>query len=205
MKTTSIFVALAAVAALAAAAGRARYLPASGTAESSSVAIRGTSSLHEWTMEGTTIRGAVDVAPEVAADPANPAAWKSEKPALVTVTIPVSAIRSGHTRMNNIMLDAMKAKSFPEIRYELASAVPAGGSGESFTMRTSGKLTIAGVTRELQMDVRAASHGRQVVLAGEAPIRMTDYGIKPPVAMMGTLKTGDAVKVAFRWVVDRTE
>lgn len=200
MKRTSMFVALMAVAALAAAAGRARYAPVSST-----VAVSGTSTLHEWTMEGTTIRGAVDVAPEVAADPANPAAWKSEKAALVTVTIPVAAIRSGHTRMNHIMLDAMKAKSFPEIRYELASAAPAGGGGESFTMKTSGRLTIAGVTRDLQMDVHAVSHGRQVVLAGEAPIRMTDFGITPPVAMMGTLKTGDAVKVAFRWVVDRTE
>ena len=40
-------------------------------------------------------------------------------------------------------------------------------------------------------------------LTGQLPIRMTDYGIKPPTAMMGTIKTGDDVKVTFRWVVEK--
>jgi hypothetical protein len=30
---------------------------------------------------------------------------------------------------------------------------------------------------------------------------MSDYGIKPPTAMMGTIKTGNDVKVTFRWAV----
>jgi hypothetical protein len=43
--------------------------------------------------------------------------------------------------------------------------------------------------------------GGAYVLTGQLPIRMSDYGIKPPTAMMGTIKTGNDVKVTFRWAV----
>jgi Cu/Ag efflux protein CusF len=32
---------------------------------------------------------------------------------------------------------------------------------------------------------------------------MTTFGIQPPTAMMNTIKTGDDVKVTFRWVVEK--
>ena len=197
-----LIVALLLSAALAVATERARFAPA----QTSTVKITGTSTLHEWTMQGTTINGAIDVAPEIVSDPLQPQAWKIETPALVTVKIPVAAIKSEHARMNNIMLDAMKAKTNPEIRYELTEAVPAKTAGDPFVVKTKGRLTIAGVTRELQMDVTASRDGdKRYVLTGEAPIRMTDFGITPPVTMVGTLKTGDDVKVSFRWVVDRIQ
>jgi polyisoprenoid-binding protein YceI len=36
---------------------------------------------------------------------------------------------------------------------------------------------------------------------GMVPIKMTDFGIKPPTAMFGTLRTGDEVKVNFALTV----
>jgi len=33
------------------------------------------------------------------------------------------------------------------------------------------------------------------------PIKMTDYGIKPPTALFGRLKTGDDVKVNFELTI----
>lgn len=201
MKTKSILATLL-VATVAVATERVRFAPAA----TSSIKITGTSTLHEWSMQGATINGAIDIAPEIAADPLRPEAWKSEKPALVTVKIPVAAIKSEHTRMNNIMLDAMKAAANPEIRYELTEAVGEKGGGEDFVVRTKGKVTIAGITRDLEMKVAAKRDGeKRYLLTGEAPIKMTDFGITPPVTMMGALKTGDDVKVSFRWVVDRIQ
>ena len=197
-----LILALTLSAAFAIATERAHYAPA----QTSTVKIIGTSTLHDWTMQGTTINGGIDVAPEIAADPFQPQAWSSEMPVLVTVKIPVVAIKSEHDRMNNIMLDAMKAKSNPEIRYELTEAVPANAGSDPFVVKTKGKLTIAGVTRDLLMDVVASRDGdKRYVLTGQTPIRMTDFGITPPVTMLGTLKTGDLVKVNFRWVVDRIQ
>jgi polyisoprenoid-binding protein YceI len=171
-----------------------RFTPAAAKSETS-VTIRGTSSLHEWQMQGTTIAGVIETDPET---------WKIDGPksALAKVSIPVASVRSDHDRMDRIMREALKT---PEITYEMASSSLLKMAGDSFVVRTSGKLSIAGMTRDVALDVTVQRSGeRRYVLTGQTPIRMTDYGIKPPVAMMGTLKTGNDVTVAFRWVLDRS-
>ena len=176
-----------------------RFVPATG----STIRIEGTSTLHAWKMEGSTINGQLSVAPAVAKGP-TAEAWKAAgaDAAKVAVTIPVKSIRSEHDKMDRLMVDALKAKENPEIRYEMTTATVQRSTGTTFTLKTTGKLTIAGVTRDVAMDVSGTrmSDGRYV-LAGQAPIRMTEFGIKPPRAMMNTIRTGDDVKVTFRWVV----
>lgn len=169
-----------ALAALAASAER--FAPANG----SFIRVEGTSTLHAWKMEGAAINGQID----------------SARPAAV-VTIPVTSIKSEHAKMDKLMAEALKAKQHPEIRYELVETtqIP---NAQTFTVKTRGKLTIAGVTREIAMDVQGTrgADGRYV-LTGTAPVRMTSFGIKPPTAMMGTIKAGDDVTVTFRWVVEK--
>lgn len=182
MKKTLALITLALT---AIAVGAEQYAPAKG----SSVKIEGTSTLHAWTMEGSTINGSIK------AD--NPAA------ANVAVAIPVTSIKSEHTKMDKLMAEALKAKDHPEVRYEMTQATPQ-GAGDSFLMKTRGKLTIAGVTREIAMDVQAVKNADgRYTLTGSAPLKMTAFGIKPPTAMLGTVKTGDDVKVTFRWVVEK--
>ena len=180
MKRTLIVLIVLALAALAASAER--FAPATG----SMIRVEGTSTLHEWKMEGAAINGRID----------------SDRPNAV-VTIPVASIKSSHTKMDKLMAEALKAKDHPEIRYELTEAtqIP---NGNSFVMKTRGRLTIAGVTREIAMDVQGTRNADgRYTLTGQAPVKMTTFGIKPPVAMMGTIKTGDDVKVTFRGVVEK--
>jgi hypothetical protein len=40
-----------------------------------------------------------------------------------------------------------------------------------------------------------------LVVKGQLPILMTDYGIKPPTAMLGMLKTDPKVTVSFETVL----
>jgi len=201
MKTKALFSILL-VATVAVATERVRFAPTA----TSTVKITGTSTLHAWSVEGSTINGAIDIAPEIAANPADANSWTSEKPALVAVKIPVTDIKSDHDRMTRIMLDALKARTFPEVRYELLEATPLHSAVDAFTLKTKGRLTIAGVTRDVQMDVTATRGvDQRYVLTGETPIRMTEFGITPPVTMLGTLKTGDQVMVSFRWVVNRVQ
>jgi polyisoprenoid-binding protein YceI len=196
MKTRSIVnaVLLIAFALVLRAADAIRFAPASGNSETS-VTIHGTSSLHEWQMQGTTIAGIIETEPE---------SWKSEgqKSAIAKVSIPVASVRSAHDRMDRIMREALKT---PEITYTMTSSSLLKTAGDSFVVRTAGKLSIAGVTRDVALDISVQRSGdRRYVLTGQLPIRMTDYGIQPPAAMMGTLKTGNDVTVAFRWVVERS-
>ncbi|HEY0142817.1 MAG TPA: YceI family protein [Thermoanaerobaculia bacterium] len=186
-KTLALAATLTALALTAVAVGAEQYAPAKG----SSVKIEGTSTLHAWTMEGSTINGTI----------------KADSPASanVAVAIPVTSIRSEHTKMDKLMADALKARDHPEVRYEMTQATPQ-GSGDAFTIKTRGKLTIAGVTRDIAMDVQAVKNADgRYTLTGSTPLRMTAFGIKPPTAMLGTVKTGDDVKVTFRWVVEKAK
>lgn len=163
----------------------------SGT-EGSVIRIEGTSTIHNWTMEGSLIRG------EISAPTAD--IWNSASKAVVA--IPVTSIRSEHGKMDRLMAEALKAKTHPDIRFEMIDATPQSANANGFVVKTRGRLTIAGVTKDVTIDVRGqkTADGR-FTLTGETPIRMTSFGIKPPTAMMNTIRTGDDVKVSFRWVV----
>lgn len=191
MKATAILLTLT-IALAAVAASADRFSGSTG----SLVKVEGTSTIHAWKMEGATIEGEIS-----APTPDN---WNAHAKAVVT--IPVTSIKSEHAKMDKLMADALKAKAHPEIRYEMTEATPAGANGSAFVLKTRGKLTIAGVTRDLALDVQGArgADGRYT-LTGQAPIKMTTFGIKPPTAMMNTIKTGDDVKVTFRWVVAKAE
>ena len=172
--------------------------PPAAKVEGTRVTIEGTSTIHDWKMEGAAIQGSIQ---------SDPATWvaSSEPAASVKVAIRVDSIRSEHGKMDDLMQKALKASSNPEIRYELLSAKVTKVAGETIMMATNGKLTIAGATRDLAMDITATRlDDSRYVITGEAPIRMPDYGIKPPTAMLGTIKTGPDVKISFRWVVGRS-
>ena len=187
-----ILTAIALAVFLAGVAAADRLIPTKG----SLIRIEGTSTLHDWKMEGTTINGTI-VAPP-------PEQWKDDA-SDVSVAIPVTSIKSEHAKMDKLMAEALKAGANPTIRYELTSAVLA-ESGATLRLDTRGKLTIAGVTREVTMQVGGAlDSAGTYILTGQVPIRMSDYGIKPPTAMMGTIRTGNDVKVTFRWAVQTAQ
>lgn len=164
------------------------------TTTGSLVRIEGTSTLHAWKMEGATIEGQI-----TAPTPDN---WNA--PATAVVTIPVTSIKSENAKMDKLMAEALKAKAHPAIRFEMTEATPKQAGATSFVLATKGKLTIAGVTRDIALDVQGArTADGDYTLTGTAPIRMTNFGIKPPTAMLNTIRTGDDVKVTFRWVVKK--
>ena len=187
-----LITALALAVFLAGVAAADRFTPARG----SLIRIEGTSTLHDWKMEGTTIDGRI-TAPSLSL-------WKNDA-SDVSVAIPVKSIKSEHAKMDKLMAEALKADTNPAIRYQLTSAALV-QLNPTIQLDTRGKLTIAGVTRDIAMQVNGTLEADGgYVLTGQIPIRMSDYGIKPPTAMMGTIRTGNDVKVTFRWAVQTAQ
>jgi len=105
--------------------------------------------------------------------------------------------------MDNNLYKALKADDTPDISYILATfdAVP-GEIKDTFTLHTVGTLSVAGAENKIEIDVVAARMPDGSVTAkGLVPIKMTDYGIKPPTAIFGRLKTGNDVKVNFELTI----
>ncbi len=119
----------------------------------------------------------------------------------VQVTVPAAKLDCANGTMNSHMMKAIKGKEHPTITfrvesYDLATAAT-GVAG-----RLNGTLTLGGVEKPITV----AATGRRepdgsLRVAGEHVLDMTDYGLKPPTLMMGTMKVGDVVTVNFDLVL----
>lgn len=161
--------------------------------------IEGGSNLHDWTCRASSIDAAIDVDGAFLKTPvATPSLLKK-----VEVKVPVRNLKCGHGGMDNNLYKALKADDTPEISYIVATfdVVP-GASNDSFTVKTVGALKIAGAEKSVSMDVNATRLADGSIRAdGELPLLMTDFGVKPPTAMLGTLRTSNKVTVKFSLLV----
>jgi polyisoprenoid-binding protein YceI len=157
--------------------------------------IDGTSNLHDWSCKATQLDAAIELDATAAARVAVAAPNALKR---VEVKVPVRSLKCNHGGMDGNVYKALKADDAPEISYIMASFDVTPAAADSFVVHATGTLTIAGKQNKVDMDVTATRlTDGTVKAAGVVPIKMTDYGIKPPTAIFGRLKTGDEVKVNF--------
>jgi polyisoprenoid-binding protein YceI len=103
--------------------------------------------------------------------------------------------------MNKKTRNALKADDHKSISFKLTKAEIVPGTGKAFSVKTTGQLTIAGKTNTVTTTVKGEvlANGN-LQLTGALPVTMSTYGVDPPTAMLGTLKTGDDVTVHFKAV-----
>lgn len=109
-----------------------------------------------------------------------------------SVTIPVSTLDCANGTMNGHMRNALKMAENPSIRFRASDVEVNGG-----TARMTGELTIAGSTQPVSIDATVASEGGQLRVRGSKQLDMTNYGVRPPSLMMGTMKVRPAVTIGF--------
>jgi len=63
--------------------------------------------------------------------------------------------------------------------------------------RATGKMTITGVTRPVDFDVKLVRSAQGVRTVGETSIDMTQFNVAPPVIWQGLLKVGKDVRIRF--------
>jgi polyisoprenoid-binding protein YceI len=162
---------------------------------SSEVTIEGTSSMHAFHCKTNKIMAYVDVDPGYTKD-----LTKVARPiASVKVNIVVRTLTCGNGQMDKNMYSTLNADANPIIRYTMSGYDILGGtSPTAFTAKTTGTLTISGQEKTIAMKINAErlSDGKATA-QGEQDVLMTDFGIKPPSFMFGTLKVGNEIKVKF--------
>lgn len=174
----------------------------------SKVQIKGTSTIHDWTMDSDKIGGSLEV------DPGFPeSALKDPKAArpVVQAIMPVTAFKSYAKRMDEIMQEHMKAAEFRRIEYKLIELKPKAAEAKDGKCEFDavGMLTIAGVTVTNTMPVVIEkSDGNRLKVSGTAPLKMTTFNVQPPaptIAGMPTIKTGDDITIVFEWISVRKD
>ncbi len=92
---------------------------------------------------------------------------------------------------------ALEADKYPEIVYTLTGTSNMKTTGATSTFSATGNLTIAGKTNRVTFPVKAIVNGNAVTFTATVKFKLTAFGITPPKALMGTIKTGDDVAVVL--------
>jgi polyisoprenoid-binding protein YceI len=171
---------------------------AAGTAPlalaSARVTIDGTSNIHAYTASSTAVRvAAVDVDTAAGANALDRALEPNAVRAF-EVVIPTTSLSSPKDGIDKNMHKALKASEHPEIRFRLRSLDAAAGTAV-------GQLTIAGVEKEVTLNVQVKRQDAALAVTGTTTLMMTDYGVTPPKAMLGMLKTNPKVTITFELVL----
>ena len=156
------------------------------------ITIKGTSNLHDWDEKVKTVtgNGIVNFIDETSFDIES-----------ISLKMEVHSIKSSEGgTMNNNTYKALKADVNPQIIFTLTmpiKSIQTKSAGK--TISAKGNLTIAGVTKAVDMKVKTSmpEHGK-LIFEGSQTIQMTDYDVKPPTALLGILKTGNTITINFK-------
>ena len=187
--------------AAAATVGEARQeaTPTSLTLATGRVSIAGNSNIHPYTASTTAIR---IVRAKLAAGAAGSRLDDLLTPGAIEtfeIAIPAQSLTSTKDGLDKNMHKALKVTEHPDIRFRLVRL-----EGSSATaLRAVGMLGIAGVEREVTLNLKTSADESAVTVNGELQLLMTDFGITPPKAMLGMLKTDPKVTVTFETVLAR--
>lgn len=156
--------------------------------------VSGTSTMRDFDCQAGTFTTAVD-----ASEPSAAGAIAAGQKVVTTVSldVPAAKLDCRNGTMNNHMLKALKATEHPTISFKLSSYDLA-KENEGARVTLNGALTLGGVTKDITMNATATDQGDGVLrVAGTHDLRMTEYGLKPPSLMLGTMKVNERVKVGF--------
>jgi polyisoprenoid-binding protein YceI len=152
------------------------------------LSIEGTSNVHGWDCETNTISGTFEAGVQ------NPLASMER----LRVSVPLDPVACGSREMDRRMKRAMNADRHQSVGYELDRLTVVRESGDVAVLNTRGRLTINGKVQPIDMQVegRKLADGR-IRFTGTHQLKMSDFDIDPPVAMLGAMRTGNEVTVKF--------
>lgn len=179
MKRTLIFIATFAIALTA---GAQDYK--SNQAESS-MKVTGTSTLHDWEINVESFTAQ--------------ATLKGEALENARFTAQVKSMKSGTSAMDDNTYKALKNDKHPQITFQSTSV-----TGTAGQLVIKGNLTIAGSTKPITMNATLdKANEKSMTVKGKYTFKMSQFGIDPPKAMLGTIRTGDEVTIDYKMVLHK--
>jgi polyisoprenoid-binding protein YceI len=156
--------------------------------------VEGTSSVRSFKCTAQRFDATVDAA---TTDAATAVLTGTKAIRSVELKVPAEKLECGNGTMNQHMRKALKATEAPTIVFQLSDYELA-TQGTTSKVKMRGTLELGGAERPIQLEADAApSPNGGLRLTGTAPIKLSEYGLKAPSLMMGTMKVGDQVTVKY--------
>lgn len=116
----------------------------------------------------------------------------------LVVEIPVRSIKSGEKLMDTKTYETFDVDKNPNITFKLVDVNTLHVEGNQVSVTLTGNLTMAGVTRKISIKSTGNSTKAGVYeFTGSVALKMTDFKMSPPTAMMGLMKVGDAITLKY--------
>jgi hypothetical protein len=155
------------------------------------IKLSGTSSLHDWEMKALSTTGEAHFVFKSGSE-TDLVSIKS-----LSFALKVQDLKSDNKGLDKNAYEALKSDEYKDIHYQLTSSALS-SEKEGYLIKSKGNLTVAGVTKEITMDVHGVVNDDGTVTSkGTYKLNMTDYNVKPPSFMWGAMKTGDAITLDF--------
>lgn len=157
---------------------------------------------HKITIEGSSnVHDQEEVAQTASGDAA--VLWNPDATFAIqkfNLKVSVKSIKSDKgSIMDDKTYDALKGAKYPYITFKMLSVKSMTKSGSGYALKINGELTIAGVTKNVDINgtVSVKENGKLYIETSKA-LKMTDFGIDPPTAMMGAMKVGNDITIKFK-------
>jgi polyisoprenoid-binding protein YceI len=160
-------------------------------ATGSSVAFDGSSSLHDFTGTTTAVRGSIEL------DFSRPA----DSPAATVIVDAATLDTMNDDRDRAMHEEHLQSVAYPEITFTVARVddVRPQQNGNGFQATAHGAFSIHGIQKDVSLSATIEKRpGRRLLIEAQCPLRMSDFGIEPPTALAGLIKTRDEVVVRAR-------
>lgn len=161
-----------------------------------------------WVSGTSTVRafqcqaGAFDAKIESSGGDAVAAVLAGEKAvSTVEVTVQAEKLDCRNGTMNEHMRKALKATEFPTVVFR-ATSYDLAHTSESVGVTLNGSLTLGGVAKPITVNAQAKPGADgTLIVSGTREVRMTEFGLKPPTLMLGTMKVDEKITVGFEIVL----
>jgi polyisoprenoid-binding protein YceI len=175
-------------------------LPTSASAQagspfqvSGSLRVDGGSTVRSWSCDAKTLQARVTSAPGATLQ----IAQLGNAVRTVELDVPVNRLDCDNDTMNDHMWTALDSKKHEMIRFRMQSYAVTQGAGGAATLSLRGNLEIHGQTRAVTLTAQARQDGSALVVSGMHELDMTEWGVRPPRLMLGTLRVHEKVQVHF--------
>lgn len=157
--------------------------------QKSSIIVTGTSTLHDWEMKVSNILSSFTI---------NLVDAQQLEFSNARLTFKANHLQSDNSGLDEKAHEALKAEKHQMISFTQTEKIVVKLSNNQFKSKVRGNLNIAGSTKPVELEIE----GEQLPdgsfrVKGEKALKMTTFGVTPPKAMLGAIRSGDDIVVRF--------